>query len=198
MSASKVLLVCNQRVRDESLPPADLDRLSSMADWEWLPVEGGVAFGPNVVPDAIRQLIEHVGDVDCVVVSHDSPMISAEVMDGSPNLKIIGELEGDRFAYRIDVESAWERGIRTVDTTHGSSYPVAERALGHVPTSSRVRVGPSWSVRDTKEEGYGGCRLAASSAYTALRASRRRRLSAWKGVTTGSATRGRCRACQSP
>ena len=27
-----------------------------------------------------------------------------------------------------------ERGIRTVDTTHGSSYPVAERALGHVPT----------------------------------------------------------------
>ena len=130
----KVLIVCNQRVRDENLPPADLDRLSSMADWEWLHMEGGVAFGPNDVPDAIRQLIEHVGDVDCVVVSHGSPMISAEVMDGAPNLKIIGELEGDRFAYRIDVESAWERGIRTVDTTHGSSYPVAERALGHVPT----------------------------------------------------------------
>ena len=55
-------------------------------------------------------------------------------MDGAPNLKIIGELEGDRFAYRIDVESAWERGIRTVDTTHGSSYPVAEWAIGHVPT----------------------------------------------------------------
>ena len=61
-------------------------------------------------------------------------MISAEVMDGAPNLKIIGELKEDRSAYRIDVESAWERGIRTVDTTHGSSYPVAERALGHVPT----------------------------------------------------------------
>ena len=134
MSASKVLIVCNQRVRDESLPPSDLDRLSSMADWEWLHMEGGVAFGPNDVPDAIRQLIEHVGDVDCVVVSQGSPMISAEVMDGAPNLKIIGELEEDRSAYRIDVESAWERGIRTVDTTHGSSYPVAERALGHVPT----------------------------------------------------------------
>ena len=62
-------------------------------------------------------------------------------MDGAPNPKIIGELEGDRFAYRIDVEAAWERGIRTVDTTHSSSYPVAERALGHVPTSSRVRLG---------------------------------------------------------
>ena len=162
-------------------------------------MEGGVAFGPNEDPDAISQLIEHVGDVDCVVVSQGSPMISAEVMDGAPNLKIIGELEEDRFAYRIDVESAWEPGIRTVDTTHGSSYPVAERALGHVPTvSSRARVGPSCSVRDTKEEVYGGCRLAASSDCTALRASRRRRLSAWKGVTTGSATRGRCRACQSP
>ena len=165
MSASKVLIVCNQRVRDESLLPSDLDRLSSMADWESLHMEGGVAFGPNDVPDAIRQLIEHV---DCVVVSHGSPMISAEVMDGAPDLKVRGELEEDRFAYRIDVESAWERGIRTVDTTHGSSYPVAERALGHVPNSSRVRVGPSCSVRDTKEEGYGGSRLAASSAYTAL------------------------------
>ena len=97
-------------------------------------MERGVAFGPNEDPDAISQLIEHVGDVDCVVVSHGSPMISAEVMDGAPNLKIIGELKEDRSAYRIDVESAWERGIRTVDTTHGSSYPVAERALGHVPT----------------------------------------------------------------
>ena len=80
----KVLIVCNQRVRDESLPPADLDRLSSMADWEWLHMEGGIAFGPNEDPDAISQLIEHVGDVDCVVVSHGSPMISAEVMDGAP------------------------------------------------------------------------------------------------------------------
>ena len=43
--------------------------------------------------------------------------------------KIIGELEGDRFASRIDLEAAWTRGIRTVDTTNGSSYPVAEWAL---------------------------------------------------------------------
>ena len=102
-------------------------------------MEGGVAFGPNDVsipPDAIRQLIEHVGDVDCVVVSHGSPMISAEVMDGAPGRPQDHWRAGREtgFAYRIDVESAWERGIRTVDTTHGSSYPVAERALGHVPT----------------------------------------------------------------
>ena len=136
-SQHKVLIVGSQRVRDVSLLPSDLDRLSAMADWEWLHLEGGVAFGPNEDPDAIRQLIEHVGDVDCVVVSHGSPMISADVMDGAPNLKIIGEMEGDRFAYRIDVESAWERGIRTVDTTHGSSYPVAEWALGLILISLR-------------------------------------------------------------
>ena len=136
-SRHKVLIVANQRVRDESLLPADLDRLSTIADWKWLHLEGGASFGPNEDPDAIRRLIEHVGDVDCVVVSHGSPMISAEVMDGAPNLKIIGELEGDRFAYRIDVEAAWERGIRTVDTTHGSSYPVAEWALALILISLR-------------------------------------------------------------
>ena len=50
-------------------------------------------------------------------------------MDRGSSLKIIGEMEGDRFANRIDVEAAWERGIRTIDTTNGSSYPVSEWAL---------------------------------------------------------------------
>ena len=136
-SQHKVLIVCNQRTRDMSLLPSDLDRLSTMADWEWLHLEGGVAFGPNEDPDAVRQLIKHAGDVDCVIVSHGSPMIGSDAMDAAPNLKIIGELEGDRFAYRIDVESAWERGIRTVDTTQGSSYPVAEWALALILISLR-------------------------------------------------------------
>ena len=136
-SRPRVLIVCNQEVRDASLLPADLDRLSAIADWEWLRLEGGVAFGPNEAPVAIRRLMDQIGDVAGIVVSHGSPKISAEVMDGAPKLKIIGELEGDRFAYRIDVEAAWERGIRTVDTTHGSSYPVAEWALGLILISLR-------------------------------------------------------------
>ena len=136
-SQHKVLIVCNRRAREMSLLALDLDRLSAMADWEWLHLEGGVEFGPNEDPGAIEQLVERVGDVDCIVVSHGSPLISADVMDAAPNLKIIGELEGDRFAYRIDVESAWERGIRTVDTTQGSSYPVAEWALALILISLR-------------------------------------------------------------
>ena len=136
-SRRKVLIVGNRRMRDVSLLPSDLERLSTMAEWEWLHLEGGVPFGPNEDTDAIGQLIERVGDVDGIVVSHGSPLISAEVMDAAPDLKIIGELEGDRFAYRIDVETAWERGIRTVDTTQGSSYPVAEWALALVLISLR-------------------------------------------------------------
>jgi phosphoglycerate dehydrogenase-like enzyme len=133
----RVLIVCNQEVRGLSLLAGDLERLETVAEWEWLRVEGGESFGANEDDDAIRRLKAQVGDVDAVVVSHGSPRISAEVMDGAPKLKIIGELEGDRFAYRIDVEAAWARGIRTVDTTHGSSYPVAEWALGLILISLR-------------------------------------------------------------
>ena len=133
----RVLIVCSREVRELSLLAEDLERLAAVADWEWLRVEGGVAFGANEDAGAVRELMEKVGDVDGVVVSHGAPRISAEVMDGAPRLKIIGELEGDRFAYRIDVEAAWERGIRTVDTTHGSSYPVAEWALGLILISLR-------------------------------------------------------------
>jgi phosphoglycerate dehydrogenase-like enzyme len=46
-------------------------------------------------------------------------------------------MEADRFAARVAVEAAWERGIRTVDTTNGSSYPVAEWALALILISLR-------------------------------------------------------------
>ena len=137
VSNPKVLIVCNQRMRDVNFLPSDLERLSIMATVEWLHLEGGPQFGPNEDPGAVRQLMDAISDVDCIVISHGSPMISADVMDLAPNLKMIGELEGDRFAYRIDLESAWERGIRTVDTTQGSSYPVAEWALALILISLR-------------------------------------------------------------
>ncbi len=136
-SRHKVLIVGDQRMRDLSLLPADLDRLAALADWEWLHLEGGAAYGSNEDSGAIRRLLESVGGIDAIIVSNGSPLISAEVMDAAPRLRIIGELEGDRFAHRIDVEAAWERGIRTVDTTHSSSYPVAEWALAMILISLR-------------------------------------------------------------
>ena len=133
----KVLLVCNQRVRDTYIEPSDLDRISDFADLEWFVCEGGKRFGPNEDPAALAQLLERVGDATGIVVCHGAPLIGPEVMDRAPKLQIIGELEGDRFAARIDVESAWERGIRTVDTTNASSYPVAEWALALILISLR-------------------------------------------------------------
>lgn len=130
-----VLLVCNQWIRDTYMRPSDLERLHVFADWEWLQCQGGQSGGANT--DEVTQVIERLGDADSLVVSVGAPRLSAEVMDQAPKLRFIGDMEGDRFAGRIDVEAAWERGIRTVDTTNGSSYPVAEWALALMLISLR-------------------------------------------------------------
>jgi D-3-phosphoglycerate dehydrogenase len=51
------------------------------------------------------------------------------VLAAAPGLTMLGELDGDRFGYRIDIAAAQARGVRVVDTTHGSSWPTAEWAL---------------------------------------------------------------------
>lgn len=132
-----VLIVCNQHIRDHYLAEKDLDRLSTFANWVWLRSEGGRGFGPNDDPAAIAALVEQVPFAEAIVVCHGSPRISREVIEKASRLRIVGELEGDRFAYRIDTDAAWERGIRTVDTTNGSSYPVAEWALALTIVSLR-------------------------------------------------------------
>ena len=125
----KVLLASNKRIRDSYFPPAELARLETFATWDWFACEGGNIYEAHRAPETIAGLIDCIGDADAVVVCTGCPTIDAEVMDNAPNLKLVGELEGDRFAARIDLDAAWERGIRTVDTTQGSSYPVAEWAL---------------------------------------------------------------------
>lgn len=131
----RVLICCNADVREHYVVGPSLDRLAALADWEWLPSEGqsrrpGVWGGPSEDPEEVRQLREAVAHADALVVCHGSPCVDGAVMDAAPPLRFIGELEGDRFGNRIDVEEALRRGIRVVDTTHGSSLPVAEWALG--------------------------------------------------------------------
>jgi len=67
---------------------------------------------------------------DVLIVCHGSAYVDGSMLDVAPRTRLIGELEGDRFGNRVDVEAAVERGVRVVDTTHGSSLPVAEWALG--------------------------------------------------------------------
>jgi len=130
----RVLLCANATVREEYWTGEGLGRLERIADWDWLPSEGictreGVWGGPSEDPAEIERLRAKIKDYDVLVVCHGSPLIDGAMLDAAPHLKLIGELEGDRFANRIDVEAAAERGIRATDTTHGSSLPVAEWAL---------------------------------------------------------------------
>jgi phosphoglycerate dehydrogenase-like enzyme len=126
----KLLLACSQQVYNGYVDPTDVARLQMFADFEWLQCDGGRSFGPNEDPALSAHLRAHMDDIDGLLICHGAPMIDASILDAAPNLKIIGELEGDRFANRIDLDTAWARSIRTVDTTNGSSYPVSEWALG--------------------------------------------------------------------
>jgi phosphoglycerate dehydrogenase-like enzyme len=130
----KVLLICNREIHDWHLTDDNRSRLQTFVDLEWL--ESSVTgFDWVSVPDApevTARIVERAGDVDAILVCHGAPRIGAEVMDAAPRLTFIGELTGDRFAARIDSDAAVARGIRVVDTTNGSSYPVAEWALGMI------------------------------------------------------------------
>jgi D-3-phosphoglycerate dehydrogenase / 2-oxoglutarate reductase len=132
----RVLICCNSVVRGEYVAGEGLDRLQRLADWEWLPSEGtstrpGVWGGASEDPaDADRLQQKLTEGFDALIVCHGAPYVDANVLDAAPRTRFIGELEGDRFANRIDTEAAAERGVRVVDTTHGSSLPVAEWALG--------------------------------------------------------------------
>jgi len=125
-----VALAFNGAVRDE-LEDEDLARLRSIAEVRHglfeLPSSWDEPPPPD--PEAEDRLVELVRGAEALVVGHGAPRITAPLMERCPGLGFIGELEGDRFARRIDVGAAWQRRIRTVDTTNGTSYGVSEWAL---------------------------------------------------------------------
>ena len=133
----QILFAFSPHVRNIYLAPADLARLESFADWDWFPCEGGGIYNSNTDPDTTRRLTEALAAVDGLIVCHGAPTVTAEVLAGAPHLRFIGEMEGDRFASRVDLDAAWARGVRTVDTTNASSYPVSEWALALILISLR-------------------------------------------------------------
>ena len=133
----QVLIACSERVRNGYMPPKELARLEEFADWTWFHCEGGGIYDTSSDPKTTVQLAKEMAGVDALVVCHGAPRVGAEVLDAAPRLRFVGELEGDRFAARLDLESMWSRGISTIDTTNGSTYPVAEWALGLTLISMR-------------------------------------------------------------
>ncbi|MYC95704.1 MAG: hypothetical protein F4X14_12105 [Caldilineaceae bacterium SB0661_bin_32] len=128
----KVLLAFNDDIRFNHVDSQDLTRLETFADWDWFPCEGGGIYDTNTDPQAALDFSKTLPGHDALVVCLGAPTVTADLLDAAPALKIIGEMEGDRFASRIDLDAAWARGIRTVDTTNASSYPVSEWALAMI------------------------------------------------------------------
>lgn len=133
----KILLAFSPRVYEGYVDPTEIARLEQFADWEHFPCEGGGIYDSNTDPAAAAALREKLPGFDGIVLCHGAPTLTEEVLSNAPDLRIIAEMEGDRFASRIDLDAAWARNIRTVDVTNGSSYPVAEWALGLILVSLR-------------------------------------------------------------
>ncbi len=131
----KVLLACNDDIRYNHVDPQDLTRLEAFADWDWFSCDGGGIYDTNTDPQAALDFSKKLPGHDALIVCLGAPTVTADMLDAAPTLKIIGEMEGDRFASRIDLDAAWARGIRTVDTTNASSYPVSEWALALILVS---------------------------------------------------------------
>lgn len=128
----QVGLASTIEVREKYVAGGDLARLQEFADFHWQEFEEVTSWdaAPEASGRVRAKFTKFSAGLDALIVCHGSPRIDESVLASAPRLTLVGELEGDRFAHRIDVAAAIARGVRAVDTTHGSSYPVSEWALG--------------------------------------------------------------------
>jgi phosphoglycerate dehydrogenase-like enzyme len=129
-------LACNEDVRTRYVDDVDLARLESVAEFSYHQFSVPSGDTPNVrgpTPrdsEAEAELAGFAAGLDALIVCHGSPFVGVGVLDAAAHLSLLGEVEGDRFGHRVDLPAAQGRGIVVVDTTHGSSLPTAEWALG--------------------------------------------------------------------
>jgi len=125
-------LACSEDVRRRYVDAADLARLAPYADFAFRPFSvGSEPEGPTLRDaGAEERLAAFAADLDVLVICHGAPFVSGAVLDRAPRLTLLAELDGDRFAHRLDLVAAHERGLAVVDTSHASSLPTAEWALG--------------------------------------------------------------------
>jgi phosphoglycerate dehydrogenase-like enzyme len=126
--AKRVGIAVNHLTRGRYFRRESVHRLEQGAEVVWLEFDGP-ARATEEQPGDREKLATFVIDLDALVVSHGCPRVTADIIAAAPRLKFIGDTHGDRFAERIDVAAARQAGIAVVDTTNGSSDPVAEWAL---------------------------------------------------------------------
>jgi len=131
MARPRIGLACNAPTRVRCLSDAVRARLEQVGDLVLAEFDEPTGWDapPPPNPEVDARFVEFTRDLDMVMISHGAPRLTGAMFDAAPRLRFVGELEGDRFARRIDVDAAGERGVKVVDTTHGSSYPVSEWAL---------------------------------------------------------------------
>jgi hypothetical protein len=127
----KVGLACDEDTYRRYIDTVDVRRLQTVADFSYRCFSGSSSLAGPAPRDlrTERALAEFAAPLDALLVCHGAPFVSGEVLARAPDLALVGELEGDRFGYHIDVSAAQARDIRVVDTSHGSSWPTAEWAL---------------------------------------------------------------------
>jgi len=128
----QVGLACSEDIYRSYIDPADLKRLEARADFIFEPFSmdsSGLAPVPRDAA-AEAELARFAAGLDVLVVCHGSPFVGEEVLSAATRLSLLGELEGDRFSHHFSLDAAAAHGVRVVDTTHGSSWPTAEWALG--------------------------------------------------------------------
>ena len=127
----KIGLASNKNVKENYLTKDNLNKINKKFDFRWgqFDEESSWDEPPNTNQKVKKKFANFCKDLDGLIVCHGSPLVDEEVLKVAKNLKFIGELEGDRFSQRIDLEASFKKNINVVDTTHGSSYPVAEWAL---------------------------------------------------------------------
>ncbi len=125
-------LVCNKEVYENYIDQKDLEKIKQICKFQWREFNEISSWeeSPNSSMKVINSLKKFTENLDAIIICHGSPKITKEIIKSSRNLTFIGELEGDRFSRRINSEYAIEKNINVIDTSHGSSYPVSEWALG--------------------------------------------------------------------
>jgi D-3-phosphoglycerate dehydrogenase len=127
----QVGLACSELTFRTYIDPADVRRLETRADFLFQPFSLDSSSLQPVPRDPVAEaeLARFAAGLDILLVCHGSPFVSDEVLSRATRLSLLGELEGDRFAHHFSVDAAAARGLRVVDTSHGSSWPTAEWAL---------------------------------------------------------------------
>ena len=131
MTRPRIGLACNLATLTRCLTDAVRTRVEALGEFVIATFDEPSSWDEPPPPNSQveKNFIELARELDLVMLSHGAPRLTGAIFDAAPRLRFVGELEGDRFARRIDVTAAAERGVKVVDTTHGSSYPVSEWAL---------------------------------------------------------------------